>query len=81
MNTLPHKWATASLSLFFLATITFAQSIQVTPRALLIPPTRPDAAIEAELLLKNVQDEPIEVLTSIVAVSYTHLTLPTIYSV
>ena len=66
MNTLPHKWATASLSLLFLVTITFAQSIQVTPQALLIPPTRPDAAIEAELLLRNVQDEPIEVLTSVV---------------
>ena len=66
MNTLPHKWATTSLSLLFLATITFAQSIQVTPQALLIPPTRPDAAIEAELLLRNVQDEPIEVLTSVV---------------
>ena len=71
MNRLPHKWATASLSLLVLATITFAQSIQVTPQALLIPPTRPDAAIEAELLLRNVQDEPIEVLTSIVGGPFT----------
>ena len=66
MNTLLHTWATTSLSLLFLATITFAQSVQVTPRALLIPPTKPNSAIEAELLVKNVQDDPIEVLTDVI---------------
>jgi len=66
MNTLLHTWATTSLSLLFLATITFAQSVQVTPRALLIPPTKPNSAIEAELLVKNVQDDPIEVLTGVI---------------
>ena len=66
MNTLLHTWATTSLSLLFLATITFAQSVQVTPRALLIPPTKPNSAIEAELLVKNVQEDPIEVLTDVI---------------
>ncbi|MGB1893659.1 MAG: choice-of-anchor D domain-containing protein, partial [Candidatus Latescibacterota bacterium] len=66
MNTLLHTWATTPLSLLFLATITFAQSVQVTPRALLIPPTKPNSAIEAELLVKNVQDDPIEVLTGVI---------------
>ena len=66
MNTLLHTWATTSLSLLFLATITFAQSVQVTPRVLLIPPTKPNSAIEAELLVKNVQEDPIEVLTDVI---------------
>jgi hypothetical protein len=66
MNTLLNTWATTSLSLLFLATITFAQSVQVTPRALLIPPTKPNSAIEAELLVKNVQEDPIEVLTDVI---------------
>ena len=66
MNTLLHTWATTSLSLLFLATITFAQSVRVTPRVLPIPPTKPNSAIEAELLVKNVQEDPIEVLTDVI---------------
>lgn len=42
-----------------------AQSIQVTPRSLLLPPAKSDQEVESSLQLKNTREEAIEVLVSL----------------
>ncbi len=60
-----HRWAVGFLIALFFAPAAVAQSIQVTPGTLRMQPTAPGVPIEAELQLRNVEDEAIEVIVRV----------------